>query len=178
MLFLCQSCKGSKLVSSAQMMKLSPLIRVPETQTLSPSPSISESMCALQWWWALDQPFAQRLLQLFQSNLCQRRCWRGMNIVLWPDSELEVTGPIVILVCHRHAENCITRSWFWFFPSLLSKVFSLHEAGWVQTLLFLSVQKLPVTISWPRSAQSSGKAVWILSLENKNQYSCEFYFIF
>lgn len=80
-------------------------------------------------------------------------------------------------LCHQHGEDCITRSWFWFFPSVLSKAFSVHDTGWVQTLLLLSVQELPVTSSWLRSAQSSRKAVCILSLENKNQYSIEFYFI-
>lgn len=128
------------------MIELPPVFRVPETQTFSPPPSISASQHSLQWLWALDQVFAQRLLQLFQNNLCQRKCRGGMNTVLQPESALDVTRTIITLgfLCHQHREESVLGRQFCFFLCPLSKegVSSLHEMGRMQTLLVLWVQEL------------------------------------
>lgn len=129
------------------MTQLPPVFRVPETQTFSPSPSISESQRSLQHLWALDQVFAQRLLQLFQDNLCQRKRCGGTNTALQPESALEGTRTIIIILgflCHQRRQESVMGRQFWVFSSPLSAegVFSLHEMGWIQILLLLWVKEL------------------------------------
>lgn len=111
-------------------------------------PTFQSQSCPQQLW--LYIKFFLRLLQQFQKNLCQWKCCGGMNTVLQPESALEVRRIKIILgfLCHQHREKSVMGRQFWLFPSPLStdQVFSLHEMGWIQTLLLCECSYYPVPI--------------------------------